>query len=418
MHSSRRSGLARLTAIVFAVIIVVAVAAGGLYAISNAAKTTTTTVTTTSGQALTNVTFGFSGPPDVTDTPGFMFWQTFAHQVGLNVNVQYFEGDSTVAEALVSGSVQVAESGFQSTVLADEAEGNSSGSYPFLIFANYEAVNDYALVVPNSITSISQLSGQAIATSGPGSSSNLFCNLLLAQAGLSGSQINCAPIGGGGSRYSALIAGKVVGDIAEPYQVVSAVATGKYHILASIPAEFPSIMFSVLYTSRAYATSNPQVITKLTEAVLLADRWAQNETVWVAKENEEFPGTNTTIAATAWKIWAAMGLWQPNGGLTYSNVAASENFLLPPKEINFFLNPQYFTDTTYLKGALAALGNYTGGIITDNSIPTLNITIPGFTGSGSSTSSSAAPVILGSVLVGGGLGVRNSRGRSDSEERT
>ncbi len=383
---------------------------------ASTAKTSSSTVTSTaSQQQLINVNFGFSGPPDVTDTPGFMFWQTFAHQVGLNVNVQYFEGDSTVAEALVSGSIQIAEGGFQSTVLADEAEGNSSGSYPFLIFSNYEAVNDYALVVPNSITTIAQLAGQAIATSGPGSSSALFCSLLLSQAGLSGSQINCAPIGGGGSRYSALIAGKVVGDIAEPYQVVSAVATGKYHILASIPAEYPQIMFSVLYTSRAYATANPTVITKLTEAILLADRWAQNESAWVAKENEEFPGTNTTIAATAWKIWAAMGLWQPNGGLTYSAVSASENFLLPPKEINFYLNPVYFTDTTYLKNALSTLGNYTGGIVTDPNIPTLNITIPGFTGS-STSSSSAAPVEV-SVLMRSGLALRDARAGWSAEDK-
>jgi len=395
----------------------VATAAGGIYAVSTAKTSSPTTITATSGQqTLTNVNFGFAGTPDVTDTPGFMFWQTFAHQVGLNINVEYFEGDSTVAEALVAGSIQVAEGAFESMVAANEVEGNASGSYPFLIFSNYEAVNDYALVAPTSITNISQLAGQAIATSGPGSASNLFCNLLLKQAGLTGSQVNCAPIGGGGSRYSALIAGKVVGDIAEPYQVVSAVATGKYHILASIPLEFPQIMFSVLYTSTAYANAHPDVVTKITESILLADRWAQNESAWVAKETEEFPGTNTTIAATAWKIWAAMGLWQPNGGLTYSAVTASENFLLPPKEINFYLNPVYFTDTTYLKNALAAQGNYTGGIITDPSIPTLNITIPGFTGS-SSTTASAAPVIVGSVLISSGLTSRDARARLSQEDR-
>ncbi|MDA4120259.1 MAG: ABC transporter substrate-binding protein, partial [Thaumarchaeota archaeon] len=373
---------------------VVAVAAGGFYAISLGTSTKGNTTTSTGLHGLINVTFGFAGPPDITDTPGFMFWQNFAHQVGLNLNVQYFEGDSTVAEALVAGSIQIAEGGFQSTLLADQAAGNASGSYPFLIFSNYEAINDYALVVPNSITDFNQLAGQAIATSGPGSSSNLFCNLLLTEHGLSGSQVNCSPIGGGGSRYRAMIAGKVVGDIAEPFQVVSAVATGHYHILASIPAQFPQIMFSVLYTSRAYATSNPQVVTKLTQAILLADRWAQNETAWVAKEQIEFPGSNVTIASTAWKIWAAMGLWQPNGGLTLSNVAASENFLLNAKSISSVLEPKYFVDVSYLKNALSAEGgNYTGGIITDPKIPTIPITIPGFNSSGA-----AAPMALAALV--------------------
>ncbi len=398
-----RRGLSKGASAAIAAIIVIGVVAGGYYAIGLGTSSPGKTTTTTGLQGYQNVTFGFAGPPDVTDTPGFMFWQNYAHQVGLNLNVQYFEGDSTVAEALVSGSIQVAEGGFQSTLLADQSEGNASGSYPFLIFSNYEAVNDYALVVPNSITSITQLAGKPIATSGPGSSSNLFCNLLLQKSGLSGSQIDCAPIGGGGSRYRALIAGQVMGDIAEPFQVVSAVATGKYHILASIPAAYPQIMFSVLYTSRAYATAHPDVITKMTQAILLADRWAQNETAWVAKEQEEFPGTNATIAATAWKIWVAMGLWQPNGGLTLSNVEASENFLLTGGSITTYLNPKYFVDVSFLSSALSTLGTYTAGPIVDPNIPSINIVIPGF-GSSTTTTSSGMGVaaLVGPVLFASG----------------
>jgi ABC-type nitrate/sulfonate/bicarbonate transport system substrate-binding protein len=402
-----RKALSRTSSVIVAVIIIIAVVAGGYYAISLGTVTPGPSTTTPPPQTYTNVTFGFAGPPDVTDTPGFMFWQNFAHQVGLNLNVQYFEGDSTVAEALVAGSIQVAEGGFQSTLLADQSEGNASGSFPFLIFSNYEAVNDYALVVPNSITDWSQLAGQPIATSGPGSSSNLFCNLLLTEHGLSASQVNCAPIGGGGSRYRALIAGKVVGDIAEPFQVVSAIATGNYHIIATIPQQFPQIMFSVLYTSRAYATANPGVMTKMTEAILLADRWAQNETAWVGKEQEEFPGTNVTIASTAWKIWVAMGLWQPNGGLTLSNVEASENFLLNAKSISSFLAPKYFVDVSYLQNALSALGgNYTGGVITNPSIPTINVTIPGF---GTQTTSTTQAIVGAVPAVFLGPGRRGSR---------
>ncbi len=405
-----RRALSRTSSLVIAVIIIVAVVAGGFYAVSLGTFSPTQQTTTTGLQGYQNVTFGFAGPPDVTDTPGFMFWQDFAHQVGLNLNVQYFEGDSTVAEALVAGSIQVAEGGFQSTLLADQSEGNSSGAYPFLIFSNYEAVNDYALVVPNSITNWSQLAGQAIATSGPGSSSNLFCNLLLAQHGLTKDQINCAPIGGGGSRYRAMIAGKVVGDIAEPFQVVSAIATGNYHILASIPLQYPDIMFSVLYTSRAYAASHPAVITKMTEAILLADRWAQNETAWVAKEQEEFPGTNVTIASTAWKIWAVMGLWQPNGGLSLKGVQDSENFLLNGGDINSYLNPKYFVDASYLHDSLTTLGNYTKGLTTNPSIPTINVTIPGF-GSSTTTTSMIIAGLAGPVILGGFGETRRRRRR-------
>ncbi|MGI0079937.1 MAG: hypothetical protein ACRECH_09965, partial [Nitrososphaerales archaeon] len=136
MKSVYRKGITRTVSIVIAVIIVVAASAGAFYAISVVPSGTTSQSST---QSVQNVIFGFAGTPDVTDTPGFMMWQTFAQQVGLHFTVQYFDGDPYVAQALVAGSLQVAEGGFQSVVQADETAGNSSGSYPFLVFASYEA---------------------------------------------------------------------------------------------------------------------------------------------------------------------------------------------------------------------------------------------------------------------------------------
>jgi ABC-type nitrate/sulfonate/bicarbonate transport system substrate-binding protein len=287
-----------------------------------------------------------------------------------------------VAQALVSGSLQVAEGGFQSTLLADLASGNSTGSYPFLVFASYETTNDYALVVSNSIHSWSDLAGQPIATSGPGSSSNLFCNQLLLEHGLSGNQINCAPIGGGGSRIRALLAGKVVGDIAEPFAVVSAVATGNFHIIATIPQQFPDLIFSVLYTSRAYANAHPDVIVKITESILLADRWAQNQTAWLAKEQAAFPDTDAKVAATSWKIWLAMNLWDPHGGLSNSKIQYSENYLVKVGAVSSYLDPKYWVDLSYQTQALQNIGAWNGppGGYPNPNIPTLNVTIPGFSG--------------------------------------
>jgi sulfonate transport system substrate-binding protein len=377
MLDSHRTAISRTVSIVIAVIIIVAAAAGGFYVISTL---NTSTNTTTSTGSLTDVTFGFAGVADVTDTPGLMFWQTFAPQVGLNLHTQYFDGDASVAQALVAGSIQVAEGGFQSTLLADQAQGNSSGSYPFLTFANYESVNDYALVVSNSIKNWSDLAGKPIATSGPGSSSELFCKILEQQHGLTASQINCAATGGGGTRLRALLAGQVVGDIAEPFAVVTALASGDYHIIATIPQGLPDLLFSVLYTSRSYAAAHPDVITKISEAIMLSARWAQNQSAWVAKEQTAFPGTNLTIAATSWKIWIAMNLWNPNGGLTADKVTYSERFLINASVVNSYLDPKYWVDTSYETNALNSIGQYNGpaGGYPDNSLPTMNVTIPGF----------------------------------------
>lgn len=397
MFTSSKSAISRMSSVVISIIIIVAAVAGGFYALTYLSSTSTTTT-----QSLTNVTFGFAGTADVTDTPGFMFWQTFAQQVGLNLHVQYFDGDASVAQALVSGSIQVAEGGFQSTLLADQSQGNSSGSYPFLVFANYESVNDYALVVSNSIQSWSDLAGKPVATYGPGSSSELFCKVLEQQHGLSGNQINCAATGGGGTRIRALLANQVVGDIAEPFDVVTAVSTGKYHIIATIPQQLPNLLFSVLYTSKTYASAHPDVIAKMSQAIMLSARWAQNQTSWVAKEQSAFPGTNSTVAATAWKIWIAMNIWNPNGGLSNDKVAFSENFLINASVVKGFLDPKYWVDTSYQTQALASIGQYNGppGGYPNPNLKTLNVTIPGFgaifpsVGRGGTLDLAASPFVL------------------------
>lgn len=362
---------------VVVVIVVIAVASGAGYYYYTASKTTTTT------SSLENVTLGFAGVPDVTDTPGFELWQTFANQLGLSVHVQYYDGDTTVADALIAGNIQVGEGGFQAILSADETEGNSSGSYPFVVFGTYEAVDDFGLLVSSSIKNFSDLAGKPVAVSSSGSTSDILCNLLLTKGGLSGSQINCAPFGGTPNRFTALLDGKVVGDITEPFYMVDAVETGNFSILATVPSVEPNLLFSSLYTSRSYAAAHPDIIQKLEDATILADRWAHNETLWIQKEQEEFPGTNVTIAGAAWKIWMAMNIWAPNGGLSQSAMNYSTSFFVNIGKVNSYLAPSFWSTLQYQNQAISTYGTYstcpdlTGCV--DNSIPSLNFSIPGVT---------------------------------------
>ena len=372
-------------AVGIAVIVVLAAVAGFVYYAATFAPQSGTT-TTSSGQ-LTDVTMGFAGVPDVTDTPGFMLWQTFAQQLGLRIHVQYYDGDTTVADAVVAGNVQVAEGGFQAVIAADEKAGNSSGSFPFVVFGTYEASQDFGMLVSNSIPAgcWSCLANQPIAISSSGSTSWIMCELMLQTNGVTGTAANCASYHGTPSRYAALLAGKVVGDITEPFYMVDAVNTGNFHIMGTVPQIAPGLLFSSLYTTRAYAAAHPDVVLKIEEATMLADRWAHNETAWVAKEQEEFPGTNATVAGAAWKIWMAMNIWAPNGGLTDTALNYSAHFFAGPlikaSSRVQYLNPKYWADMTVQQQALTDLGTYTAcPILTgcvDPSIPNLPITIPG-----------------------------------------
>ena len=374
-------------AVVVAVIVILAAIAGVTYYAATFAPQTGTTSTSTSGQ-LTDVTMGFAGVPDVTDTPGFMLWQNFAQQLGLRIHVQYYDGDTTVADAVVAGNVQIGEGGFQAVIAADEKAGNSSGSFPFVVFGTYEASQDFGLLVSNSIAPgcWSCLANQPIAISSPGSTSWIMCELLLQINGVPSSQANCAAYHGTPSRYAALLAGKVVGDITEPFYMVSAVQSGKFHIMGTVPQVAPGLLFSSMNTTRAYAAAHPDIVLKIEEATLMADRWAHNEHDWVAKEQIEFPGTNVTQAGAAWKIWMAMNIWAPNGGLNAKSLNYSSYFfagplIKPSSRLPYVLNPKYWVDMSFQQQALNILGNYTAcPVLTgcpDPSIPNLPVTIPG-----------------------------------------
>lgn len=373
-----RTALGRTTTVVIIIIIAVAAAAGFGLALTSSPKSTTTS--TSSGQ-LTDVNMGFAGVPDVTDTPGFMLWQTFAQQLGLRIHVQYYDGDTSVADAVVAGNVQIGEGGFQAVIAADETAGNSSGSFPFVVFGTYEATDDFGLLVSNSIQSFSDLANKPVACSSAGSTSCTFCALMLTQGGVPTSEQDCAPFGGTPNRFNALLTGKAVGDITEPFYLVDAIETGNFHILSTVPASEPNLLFSSLYTSRNYFSAHPSIVLKIEEATMLADRWAHNETAWVQKEQEEFPGTNATIAGAAWSVWMSMNMWAPNGGLTASNLNYSMNFFLGINKIHYSLAPSYWSTLSVQQDSLNALGPYTTCPILsgcpDPNIPTIHFTLPG-----------------------------------------
>jgi len=398
MADKSQMAIAKMVAVVVAVLIVVVAVVAGYFAVtavSTAAHTTTSSNTIIAPASnATSVTLGFAGTADVTDLPALVLWQIYGAQVGLNIHVVYMGTDASIPEGIVSGSIQVGESGISTVPLASESAGNSSGSYPFVAFTSYEAIDDFGLVVSNSIKNWSDLANQPIAVEAIGSDTAIFCHLTLTAHGIPANEQNCLPTGDAGSRLDALLAGKAVGDWTEPYQMMTADQTGQYHILATIPNEVPGLVGSVLYTSTSYASAHPGVITKLTEAMMLAHRWAWNETAWLQKEQIDFPGTNATLAATSWKVWIAMGLWAPNGGFSSSSANFSENYYIQQQVIPSFLPVKYWANFTYEQQALAAIGNYSGpatGYV-NNNIPTINASIPG-----------EPAAIFGSVGAGGAL---------------
>src|SRR5207302_9857816 len=101
-----------------------------------------------------------SGPLIYADKQGLF------KKFGLDVTPVFIDGGSTLTQAVVGGSVDIAQNGYTPAVSAAVASAD------IVIIGGISNKLPYQLVVKNAITSASQLKGQSIAISRYGSSTD------------------------------------------------------------------------------------------------------------------------------------------------------------------------------------------------------------------------------------------------------
>jgi NitT/TauT family transport system substrate-binding protein len=182
---------------------------------------------------------------------------------GLDVTPTFVEGGSMLTQAVVGGSVDIAQNGYTPAAAAavQGADivfiGGISNKLPF------------QLVVKTAIKSAEQLKGQSIAISRFGSSTDAAAEFALRHLGLSRTDVRILQLGGAATRMAAAMSGQIAGTM-EQYPDTAEVQRHGYHVLVDvteIAGDYPNTAF---VTSRAFLKRQPDAVKKFMMAMATA----------------------------------------------------------------------------------------------------------------------------------------------------
>jgi NitT/TauT family transport system substrate-binding protein len=215
-----------------------------------------------SSWSLEKVRLGYSGVGSGEEVHHFTKEVGLFNKAGLDVEIIYIPGGSTVVQAMASGEVQFGR-GSASEVVSAHLAG-----FPLKILAALINKFVYSFVTPTTITKPQDLKGKAVAISRFGSGSDFITRLALKSWGLDPVRdVTILQIGNSPDRLAAMMGGKVYGSILSLSQTPKAKRMGLRVLadLSEIDAEYPQ---GVLYVPASLIEKRPDLIRSFLKAYL------------------------------------------------------------------------------------------------------------------------------------------------------
>ena len=154
------------------------------------------------------ITIGVGGKPLIYYLPLTIAERKgYFKQEGLDVEIQDFPGGAKALQALLGGSVDIVSGAYEHTI-SQQAKGNAiealvlEGQYPGIVLALPTAK-------AASYKSPADLKGMKISVTAPGSSTNMFVNILLAKAGLKPDDVSIIGVGAGAGAVAIMKRGEI-----------------------------------------------------------------------------------------------------------------------------------------------------------------------------------------------------------------
>jgi len=179
---------------------------------------------------------------------------------GLDVTLAYVDGGSTLSQAVVGGSINIAQNGYApaATAAVQGADvvfiGGISNQLPF------------QLVTKGNIKTAADLKGKKIAISRFGASSDVAATYELKALGLKRTDVIILQLGGEGTRTAAMLSGQIDGSF-EQYPRTGELEEKGFHVLADglqIAADYPNTSY---VSSRAFIAKNPDLVKRFTMGI-------------------------------------------------------------------------------------------------------------------------------------------------------
>jgi len=181
----------------------------------------------------------------------------------LDVTPLFVEGGSTLTQAVVGGSIDIAQNGY--TPAASAAVQGAD-----IVFIGGIANKlPFQLVAKSTVTGAEQLKGQAIAISRYGSSTDQAADFALKALGLTRNDVNILQLGGPTTRIAAAMSGQIAGTM-EQYPDTAELTRHGFHVLVDVTdvaGDYPNTSY---VTSRAFLAKNRETVRRFLMAMATA----------------------------------------------------------------------------------------------------------------------------------------------------
>jgi NitT/TauT family transport system substrate-binding protein len=214
--------------------------------------------------AIDKIVLGYSGVGSGEEVHHFAKEVGLFKKYGLDVEIVYIPGGSTVVQSMIAGDVQFGRGSATEVVTAHLA------GFPLKILTALINKFVYSFVTPMSIARPQDLKGRAVAVSRFGSGSDFITRLALKSWGLEPvKDVTILQIGNSPERLAAVAGGKVQGSILSLSQTPRAKKLGLRVLadLSQIDAEYPQ---GVLYAPAFLIEKRPDLIAAFLKAYIEA----------------------------------------------------------------------------------------------------------------------------------------------------
>ena len=290
---------------------------------------------------LTKVRMAYDGYSMTSAPLNYAMQQGIFKRFGLDITPTFIEGGSMLTQAVVGGSLDVAQNGYTPAIAA-AVQGAD-----VVIIGGIANTLPYQLVVKSGISSAEQLKGKSVGISRYGSSTDAAADFALKHLGLTRKDVSILQLGGAATRMAAIISGRVDGTFEQHPDTAELTRQG-FHVLVDlndVVRDYPNTSF---VTSRAFLKSNRDTVKKFLMAMATAvQELKQNPEVAIKQTQTFLKVKEEANVRAAYESYvksypARLEISLPGIGAVLESLAAKE-----PKAKT--VKPEQFVDTSLLE---------------------------------------------------------------------
>ena len=202
---------------------------------------------------------------------------------GLEVEIPDFPGGAKALQALVGGSADLVSGAYEHTI------NMAAKKQPIQAVVLQLKYNAIVLVMPKDKAARYRdgrdLKGLKIGVTAPGSSTNMFVDLLLVKAGLKATDVSIVGVGAGAGAVAAMEKGEIDALVNLDPVVTRLESTGKFVAVVDTRTEKGmqevyggDYMAAVIYVTDEFVKKYPNTVQAVVNAIVRADKWIAKAT--------------------------------------------------------------------------------------------------------------------------------------------